>query len=190
MKSYIYIIAFVCSVFYSCSSPQKTDKTNIDKIYNSLKDGQTKAIIKIDGKEFYSKESIFTSDIIADNTFFRANLFDQFESNLIINFGTERWHATKPYTLKLQETQAIEGSLMIGKIADKEKRTGEGYLMTEGEMRLEAFSKEKCVVIVNGKVGKFDGQSTPEKWLTVEAIIVSKKPKTTLVNLKEEGLYF
>lgn len=190
MKSYIYIIVIIFSIFYSCSSPQKTDKTNIDKIYNSLKDGQTKAIIKIDGKEFYPKESIFSCDIIADNTFFRANLFDQFESNIVLNFGTERWHATKPYVLKLQKDQQIEGGIMIGRIADKEKRTGEGYLMTEGEITLEAFSKDKCVVIVNGKVGKFEAQLTPEKWHDVEAIIISKKPKTTLVNLKEEGLYF
>ncbi len=190
MKTYTYIIASVLAFFVSCSSPEKNNDKLVDEIYNSLKDGQTKAIIKIDGKEFYPKESVFSSDIIADKTFFRANLFDQFESNLIISFGTERWHATKPYTLRLQETQTIEGSLMIGKILDKEKRTGEGYLMTEGEMTLEAFSKDKCVVIVNGKVGKFEAQSTPEKWLTVEAIIVSKKPKTKLVNLTEDGLYF
>lgn len=189
MKSYIYIVAFLFLTF-SCSSPQKNDKTTIDKIYNSLKEGQTKAIVKIDGKEFYQKESIFSCDIIADNGFLRANLFDQFESNIVLNFGTERWHATKPYVLRLQKDQQIEGGIMIGRIADKEKRTGEGYLMTEGEITLESFSKDKCVVIVNGKVGKFEAQLTPEKWQTVEAIIVSKKPKTTLVNLKEEGLYF
>lgn len=190
MKSYIYILVFIFSIFYSCSSSQKTDKTTIDKIYNSLKEGQTKAIVKIDGKEFYQKESIFSCDIIADNGFLRANLFDQFESNIVLNFGTERWHATKPYVLRLQKDQQIEGGIMIGRIANKERRTGEGYLMTEGEITLESFSKDKCVVIVSGKVGKFEAQLTPEKWQTVEAIIVSKKPKTTLVNLKEEGLYF
>lgn len=185
------ICCFVLIAFsFACKKAVSDKSAKVNELYATLKDGQAKAFIKINGKEFYVKESIFTTDIMADDNFLRASIFDQFESNIVINLGSSNWHKEKPYKLNLSIDRQIEGGLMIGKLVDKEKGVGEGYLMTEGELVLESFSKEKCVFIAKGKVGKFESKAVPEEWLDLEAIIVFKKPKIELLGLSEKEVYF
>ena len=186
----IIVFLFFNIVFFACTK-SNTDKNNsVGEIYTSLKDGQAKAIINIDGKEFYPKESIFSTDILADKSFLRASIFDQYKGNIIISLGTPKWHESKPYKLQLSMDKQIEGGLMIGKLIDKEKNIGEGYLMTEGEITFQSFSKDKCIFLIHGKVGKFENQSVPEKWNDMEATIIFKKPNIQLANLTEKEVYF
>jgi hypothetical protein len=180
-----------CLAFISCTQTQKGfDKKEIDKIYQSLKDKEAKAIIKIDGKAFYPNESVFNTDIRMTENFLKVNLFDQFESNVVVNMGGENWYSKKPYSIKLIPNTPINGGLMIGKIVDKINRNGEGYLMTEGKITMEAFTKEKCIISVKGKIGKYNALTAPQTWNNIEGIIICKKPSINIQNLTESQVFF
>jgi hypothetical protein len=190
MKTII-LLLLSCIIIASCTQTQKGfNKKEIDQIYNSLKDKEAKAIIRIDGKAFYPNKSIFNADLRITDHFFKINLFDQFESNIVVNMGGENWYSTKPYSVKLIPNTPIEGGLMIGKLVDKINRNGEGYLMTEGEITMESLSKEKCIISVKGKIGKYNALTAPQTWNNIEGIIICKKPSINIQNLTESQVFF
>lgn len=175
----------LCITLFSCES-----KINTDEILQSLKDKQTKAIIKIDGKNFYPSQSIFQGSIEARDNSFRLNITDQFDSNIILEFTADNWYKIKPIKRQIFLDNQIAASVMIGKLRDKVKRIGDGYLMTEGEISIESFSKEKCAIRLKGKIGKYEFMREPVKWNRLEGIIIFKKPAIVLQNVNEGEVYF
>lgn len=175
---------FLLVCFSACS-----DKINTDQLYQSLQDNQAKAIILIDDKAFYPSESVFSGDITALKTFFRFSIFDQFQSNIVIAFGGENWYVQKPMIKQVFIDNQVAASVMVGKIKDKAKALGEGYLMTEGTISVESFSKEKIVIRLRGKVGKYEHQREPTKWNRLEGAIVFRKPNINIQGLSEKDLF-
>jgi hypothetical protein len=171
-------------------SPSCQTKPGIDEIYNGLKPNQAKAIIQIDGIDFYSPESIFSGKVDVSETFFRTNLTDQFESNIIVSFSGDNWYQQKPIKRQVFMDNQVVGSVMIGKLTDKINRRGEGYLMTEGDIAVETISDDRLVLRLTGKVGRYQFQRTPEKWNTLRGLIVFKKPSLRLQNLTKKEVYF
>lgn len=179
------IIIFFCGALLACDSG-----VNTEEILKSLNGGEGKILIKIDGKEYYPKESIFKGELTVLEGFFRTSLFDQFESNVVIAFGGDKWYANKPIKKQIFIDNQVAASVMIGKLINKEKQLGEGFLMTEGEITVMSLSEEKFVMRFEGKVGKYDVQREPEKWNALEGWIIIKNPKITLQGLSKEQVYF
>lgn len=179
------LLAF--ALFSSC---QTKPEIGIDEIYNGLKPNQVKAVIQIDRDDFYPSESVFTGKVDVFDTFFRANLTDQFESNIIVSFSGDDWYKQKPIKRKIFVDNQVVGSVMIGRLTDKIKRRGEGYLMTEGDISVETISDDKLVLRLTGRVGRYEFQRTPEKWNTLRGLIVFKRPQLRLQNLTKKEVYF
>ena len=184
------IILFFISSFFSCHSP-KIDKAKVEDILKTLKDGQAKIIVKIDGEDFYVDESVFIGEISVYQNSFRMNVTDQFESNVILSFSQNNWNvAQKPIKQKVTVENQVNASVMVGKVKDKIKRLGEGYLLAEGEMTLETLTKERCILRFGGTITKFENMNNKSKWQKAEGIVIYKTPKIILQNLKESEVYF
>ncbi|MCU0323660.1 MAG: hypothetical protein MUF45_00195 [Spirosomaceae bacterium] len=179
------IITLICTTLLACDS-----SVNTEAVLASLKEREGKILIKIDGKEYYPKSSIFKGELTVLDGFFRTSLFDQFESNVVIAFGGEKWYETKPIKKQVFIDNQVAASVMIGKLINKEKQLGEGFLMTEGEITVMSISEEKFIMRFEGKLGKFDVQREPEKWNVVEGWVIIKKPSIVLQGLKTEQVYF
>lgn len=175
--------------FFLCSCGSSTEK-EIESTFASLKDGQAKVLISIDDKAFYLPESIFFGDVQVFDNSFRLNVYDQFESNLVVSFGGNQWYEKKPISKQVFANNQISASVMIGKLIDKKKLIGEGYLMTDGEIKIKSFSREKLVLELTGKVGRYQTEREPEKWNTLTGLIIYKKPKLVIQDLTESQLFY
>lgn len=181
----VLLSVFLSAALLSCHSSHRADE-----IYQTLKDGQTKIEVLIDGTPFYPQTSIFKGEIHIFDNLFRINMFDQFESNVVVAFGGDKWYENKPLKKQVFRDNQVAASVMIGRLIDKQKMKGEGYLMTEGEIRVETLSDEKLVMYIDGKVGKYNMQYTPEKWSQVKCIVVARTPKIILQGVSKQQVYF
>lgn len=162
----------------------------VEEVYSSLKPGQGKVSIQLDNNAFYPAESLFSGQVDVFDTFFRLNLSDQFESNIIVSFSGDGWYKTKPIKQPVFIDNQVVASVMIGRLTDKINRRGEGFLMTDGEITIEALSDTKLVLRLTGKVGKYAFQRTPSKWNTVTGLIVIKDPKLRFRDITRKDVFF
>jgi hypothetical protein len=165
-------------------------KDNNNEVLKSLKNQQAKAIIKIDGEDFYPAESIFKGNIQVYDNSFRINLTDQFDSNVIFSIASDKWYEVKPVKRQITIENQATGSLMVGKMKDKAQNTGEGFLMTEGTMEMETFSDEKCIIKFKGKISRYEFLQDASKWNNFEGTIVLKKPENVLQNITKDKVYY
>lgn len=184
LQKYFYCLISV--LFIACGS----NDINSDKIYKSLNDRQAKAIIKIDGKDFYPNESIFKGNVQVYDNSFRLNLNDQFDSNVIFTIAGDKWYEVKPIKKQITIENQTSGSLMVGKMKDRVQHTGEGFLMTQGEMEIEAFTDEKFIVKFKGKISKYEFLQDASKWNDFKGVIIIKKPEIVLQNITKDKVYF
>jgi hypothetical protein len=186
MKLAKYLIHLILPFVISCTN----NKDNSEEVLQTLKDRESKAIIKIDGEDFYPAESIFKGNIQVYDNSFRINLNDQFDSNVIFSIASDKWYEQKPVSRQIVlENQAV-GSLMVGKMKDRVQRTGEGYLMTRGEMKMKTFSDEKCIIHFEGKISKYEFLQDSTKWSNFEGTLVLKKPEVVLQNITKDKVYY
>lgn len=186
MALHKYTLCLIAFIFLGCQN------NNIDsnQVLKVLKDQQARAIIKIDGKDFYPNESIFKGNIQVYDNSFRLNLNDQFDSNVIFTIAGDKWYETKPLKRQITIENQTSGSLMVGKMKDRIQHTGEGYLMTQGEVEIEAFTDEKFIVKFEGKISKYEFLQDSSKWNQFEGVIIMKKPEVILQNITKDKVYF
>jgi hypothetical protein len=176
--------------FYSFTCEQKSNRNEqADKAFLSLKENQARIIISIDGKPFYADKSIFTGQVLLSDQMMSMTLTDQFEGRTIITIGGETWYLQKPVSKKIILDNPFNASVKMGKIIDKEKMIGEGYMMAEGEISAQEFSREKMVFAIKGKVGKYSDFQQPEKYVPVEGFIVYKKPAINMQGVLEKEVF-
>ncbi|GAA4400323.1 hypothetical protein GCM10023187_13360 [Nibrella viscosa] len=179
------VFIWACSLSLSCArKPRPAD------LLNTLPAGQAKVLITLDGQAFYPDESSFSGAIQVFDNYFRLSLFDQYEGNVVIALGGEKWYSPHPVKRQIFVENQLAASVLIGKLIDKEKRLGEGYLMTDGEVSVDALSEDRLVLHFSGKAGKYNVQREPEKWNQVEGTIVYKKPAITVQNVEKAAVYF
>lgn len=183
-----WLVLFIAVLIFSCSSKESSDP-KVDALFESLKENQAKIVITIDGKEFYPQESIFSGQVLISDNIMNLTLTDQFEGKTIINLGGEKWYAAKPIKKAIGSEGPIETSIKMGKIIDKEKMIGEGYMMAEGEITATTFTKDKMVFRIKGKVGKYSDFQQPDKYIPAEGFIVYKKPSVSLGNITEKEAF-
>ncbi|MCF0064036.1 hypothetical protein MUK70_27540 [Dyadobacter chenwenxiniae] len=181
------LLVFTFLVF-SCSSKESSDRV-ADQLFESLKENQAKIVISIGGNNFYPQESIFSGQVLISDNLMSLTLTDQFEGKTIINLGGEKWYAAKPIKKAIGSEGPIETSIKMGKIVDKEKMIGEGYMLAEGEITATTFTKDKMVFRFKGKVGKYSDFQQPDKYIPAEGLIVYKKPSVSLGNITEKEAF-
>lgn len=174
MRTITSIFASLFSVLFFCTC---TTQPDVDTVYNSLNDGEARIIVSIDGDDFYKDDSRFKGEVTISPNTIHMNLFDQYESNVMLSLGDEALFAKKPIKRAIVVDQPSAGSVMIGRVKDKAKRTGDGFLMTEGEMTVESLSDEKIVVKLSGRTGNFNTMRDQKTWKSLEGLLVYKRPK-------------
>ncbi|MEZ0538413.1 hypothetical protein [Fibrella arboris] len=157
-----------------------TPKPDVDAIYNSLKEGEARLLVNMDGEAFYPEDSRFNGEVTISTNTIHINLFDQHESNVILSFADQTLFAKKPVVRTIMVDNQSAGSVMIGRVRDKKLRTGDGFLMTEGDVTVESLSEEKMVIRLLGKTGNFNTMRDPKTWKSLEGLLVYKRPKIML----------
>jgi len=76
-------------------------------------------------------------------------------------------------------------SVKIGKMKDRIKMIGEGYMLVDGTLTLRELTNEKLVFSIKGDVGKYSDFQQPDKLYPVEGWIVYKKPDMHFENITE-----
>lgn len=169
MKKY-FLFFMAITIMYGC-------KKNIDTeaIYAQLQDNQTKFILTLDGKTFYGEDATFTGMTRVTEKFFQMNYFDQYGSNYMLMFDGKAWYNEKK--IKGFNGSGDASSLMVGKVTDKEKNKGTGYLMSSGFIEPLSISQSKLVFKVSGKMKKYPEVKAEDPSFDFEGYIVSKSPK-------------
>ena len=185
MKYFKIFCLFLAAPFFtSCASSDGNDE-----IYQQLGDNQAKVVYKIDGKEFYPQESIFRGDVNASDKLLSITLIDQFDGRSIVSFGGDDWYLSIPSKKEVFSDDQVNAGVKMGKLIDKQKMIGEAFIMTDGAVTLEEFSKDKMILSIKGKVGKYSDFEQPTEFKKFDATIVYKKPVFNLLNITEEELF-
>lgn len=187
---YLMLLSII-GIFNNCSSNTKEeDDKQYQTIYQSLKDNQTKFVVKLDGNDFYSSESIFTGHLEMLLGSFTMSYFDQFDSNVMIHFGGQKWYEARPINSPIKLDNGFSSNVMLGKIINKEEKLGAGYLMSEGIITFKVFTKEKFVIVIEGKAKKYPKVTASDPSYEVKAIIVSKNPKFDVVDIDGKKSFY
>jgi hypothetical protein len=181
----------IIGILNSCSSSNKQEQDRqYQTIYQSLKDNQTKFVVKLDGKDFYSSESIFTGHLEMLLGSFTMSYFDQFDSNVMLHFGGEKWYEARPINSPIKLDNGYSSNVMLGKITNKEEKLGAGYLMSEGTITFKVFTKEKFVIVIEGRAKKYPKVEPTDISYDVKALIVSKNPKFDVVDIDGKASFY
>lgn len=167
----------------------KQDDREADSYFQNLKDNQARIIVTIGGKEFYQPESVFNGQLLMTEGVLNMTLTDQFDGKTIVNLEGEKWYSKNPVRGEINIDNQSGTSLKIGKIIDREKMIGEGYMMTKGEITATTFSKEKMIFRIKGEVGKYSDFQRPDRYLPFEGLIVYKKPAMSFGDINEKEVF-
>lgn len=184
---YLLSLIFV-ALLSGCKS--ETPDNEDENIFKNLKDNQAKFIFKLDGEDFYKTESIFDGHLEIYPTTFSLGSFDQFESNVMIHFSGNDIYKNRPMKIPISIENGHTSPVMFGKIRDKQKNLGDGYLMSEGFITFKTFSKEKIVMRIEGKAKKYPKTYPNDKSYDVSAFIVCKKPKIGYIDIDEKAAFY
>jgi hypothetical protein len=190
MKTLRLLNTLILAVMVMTSACQKQDSDDriAESYFKSLKDNQARIIVTIGGKEFYESTSIFNGQILLTEGVLSMTLTSQFDGKTIINLVGEKWYAKTPVTEEISADQSGT-SLKIGKIVDRDKMIGEGYMMTKGEITATTFSKDKMIFRIQGQVGKYSDFQQPDRYLPFEGLIVYKKPAISFGDITEKEVF-
>ncbi|MCF2444437.1 hypothetical protein L0657_10765 [Dyadobacter sp. CY345] len=183
LKPTFYLFFFITIFISSCTS------SDDDKMYGQLGENQAKAIYKIDGKEFYPPESIFKGEVSVSDKLLSITLIDQFDGRSIVSYGGDDWYLSIPSKKDVFSNDQVNAGVKMGKLTDREKMVGEGMILSEGTVTLQEFSKDKIVIKIQGKVGKYSDFEQPTEFKNFDGTVVYKKPAFNLLNITEEELF-
>ncbi|GGM98724.1 hypothetical protein GCM10010967_35770 [Dyadobacter beijingensis] len=160
-----------------------------EKYLEKLNDNQAIIHASIAGKPFYGAENVFSGQIIMSGDVMNLTLTDQFDGRTIINAAGDKWYAQRPVSVQIDRDGESGSSLKMGKIVDREKLIGEGYMMTKGEIKAIVFEKDKMVFELKGEVAKYSDFEKPDQYLPFEALVVYKKPAISFGDMSEQAIF-
>jgi len=184
------VVFFILGVFNACSSTKKEDEQMYQTIYQSLKDNQSKFVFKLDGKDFYNSKSIFTGSLEIVHNSFSINYSDQFDSNVMIHFGGYEWYKEHPVIVPIKLDNGYLSNVMIGRIKDKAKKLGDGYLMSEGSITFRTLTKAKIIIEIVGKAKKYPKVDAESPSFDVKGFIVCKNPEIKYADIDEKATFY
>lgn len=184
--SFNYIVLLIAFAFINSCTTDKHEQ----EIYDALKNNESKFIFKLEGKDFYPAQSNFSGHLEILEKSFTISYFDQFDSNVMIHFGGDKWYVDRPIRVPIKLINNYTSTLMFGRIKDKEKRLGEGYLMSEGFITFKTLTKDKIIIQMDGKAKKYPQVNPEDKDYKVQALIVCKKPKIDFLEINEKEAFY
>lgn len=183
------LVFITMGIFNACSS-NKEDEQMYQTIYQSLKDNQSKFVFKLNGSDFYNAESIFNGHLEIVHNSFTINFSDQFDSNVMIHFGGYEWYKQHPVVVPIKLDNSYSSNIMIGRIRDKVKQLGDGYLMSEGTITIKTLTKEKIVIEIVGKAKKYPKVDAASPSFDVKGVVVSKNPTIDFLSIDEKAAFY
>lgn len=173
-------------LFAACKAPLP----ETGALYSSLKNGEARIVVRMDGDDFYPENSHFKGEVTVAENSIRLNLFDQFESNVILSLTDENLFAKRPVQRTIEVTNQNAGSVMMGRVRDKKLRTGNGFLMSEGTVTVDSLSEQRVAIRINGMTGNFNTLNDRKTWKKLEGIIVYKRPVISMRSEAEKSLLY
>jgi selenophosphate synthetase-related protein len=189
-KHLVYILhfsLFISQLLTSCQSHTK-DHQEVEQTLKNLKDGEADVSIYLGDELFYPTKPVFIGNLTLAENSLQLNIKSRFGDHIMISLTDGAALKNKPYRLVIHENVPTSNSVMLGRLADKEKRTGEGFLMNEGDAIITAISRDKFVIHLNGIAGKYM-ETDRSKWKKVEGTIIVRKPSIQAYALNE-ALFF
>jgi hypothetical protein len=169
------------------SRNSSTEET--EKYAAGLNDNQARLIISIGGKPFYPDESVFSGQVIMSGNVLNVTLTDQFDSRTIINLAADKWYARQPVSEHIENYSESGTSVKMGKLVDREKLIGEGYMLTNGDITAVTFERDRMVFEIEGKAAKFSDFQKPDQYLPFHGLIVYKKPAISYGDVNEQTIF-
>lgn len=185
---YILHFSFFSSLLLTSCQSHTKDHQEVEQTLRKLKDGEADVSIYLGDELFYPTKPVFTGNLTLAENSLQLNIKSQFGDHIMIGLNDGAALKNKPYRLLIKENVPTSNSVMLGRLADKEKRTGEGFLMNEGDAIITAISREKFVIHINGIAGKYL-ETDRSKWKKVEGTIIIRKPILQTYALNE-ALFF
>ncbi|MEZ0487407.1 hypothetical protein [Fibrella aquatica] len=176
---------FFIFLFCTCST-----KPDADAIHQTLKPGEARLVVSMDGESFYADDSRFKGEVTITPLSIRLNLFDQYESNTMVTLGGSDLFDKRPVTRVITMDGQSLNSIMIGKVRDKAQRTGDGFIMTEGTVTVDHLSEEKIIIHFTGKTGNFNTMNNPDTWKRLDGLLVYRKPVVTVPSGDKQALFY
>jgi hypothetical protein len=167
--------------------PACSTQPTADSIYQSLPNGKARIIVNMDDEPFYPDDSQFKGEVTVTAQTIRLNLFDQYESNVIISLDAQDLFAQRPVQRTITPDNQIAGSVMIGRVRDRKQRTGDGFLMQEGSLVVEKLADTGVVIRFSGMIANFNTLRDRRTWKHLEGLLVYRKP-TINVPARERGV--
>ena len=185
------ILAGIISLFLFCACQQsEISNDNVDKEFQLLKDGQTKGIFEINDTLFYKNESIFNGKITISSRGLNTEMNDQYKSQFFLHIPSINFSKREKIIVKEGTIDEFNNNLMIGKVINEKQHLGEGQLLTIGELEIIEMTREKLIIGIKGKVGRYSsGIKEPKLWKKISGVVICKKPDYSLVNLTEKEVF-
>lgn len=160
-----------------------------EKYWSGLHDNQARIVAQIGGKLFYPDESVFAGQVIVSGNVLSVTLTNQFDGRTIINLAGEKWYERNPVADRIESYEQNATSLKMGKIVDREKLVGEGYMLTKGTITALTFEKDKMIFEVDGEVARYSDFERPDQHLPFHGLIVYKKPAISFGDVSEKEVF-
>lgn len=180
---------FLLLITFAGCSTRNTSAELAEKYWAGLHDNQARIVAKVAGKPFYTNESIFSGQVIMSENVLNLTLTDQFDGRTIINLAADKWYSRRPISERIESYEQSASSMKMGKISDREKLIGEGYMLTKGDIVALAFEKDKIIFKIKGQMARYSDFQRPDQYLPFEALIVYKKPAISLGDISEQAIF-
>jgi hypothetical protein len=181
----LFPLVFALFLLTSCDSTSSDHR----EVFEKLKANTAQITYTLDGKEFYAQQNIFSGEVNVSDKLLSMTLVDQFDGKTIISFGGDKWYQQIPVTKQLFQNDEVNLGVRMGRLIDKEKRIGEAFIMSEGEMTLMEFSKDRIVILIQGKAGKYSDFKQPDNLKVLKGTILYKRPVFHVYNITENALF-
>lgn len=178
-----YILGFVLLLSFFSSCNHKTESEVAEQIFKKLKSKEAGISMIINGREFYPAGSIFKGQVKITDQLISVMLIDTNESRLMIDLGGENWFKAFPVVREFKTGKSESASVKIGKMKDRIKMIGEGYMLVDGTLTLRELTNEKLIFSIKGNVGKYSDFQQPDKLYPVDGWIVYKEPDMHFENI-------
>lgn len=158
--------------------------------WDQIQPGEAGLSVYLDGKPFYPETSRFKGDVTAFPNQFRMSLFDQYQSNVVIAFTGNDWYRQKPIDRSVFIDNQVAASVLIGKLLDPKEQKGEGYLMTDGKIKINSWTAERMEMHIEGLVGLYQHQQEPDRWIPTKVIVRYKNPPCQWQGIDPSTVYY
>lgn len=181
------LLCLLVAIGAGCGLGSAADEA--EKYLGPLHDNQAKILLTIGGKRFYPGESVFTCQMLASSNVLSLTLTDQFDGRTMISIAQNEWYTKQPTEAAVEAGGHSPTSLKIGKLTDRQKMIGEGYMMTNGIISVVTLEREKVIFEIKGEVGPYSDFQAPDKLLPLEGIVVCKRPAVSFGDVSEKEVF-